>query len=395
MKMKIGKKRVRQNRNRLTGLVLSTVVFISAPLISMQVNAQTKEVVNQDISTITQTDDYGEITGDGSLAARDWMSYSSRKKFGSGNYEYEAGNMPDINGTSVGLKAVDPVFDSTGKAVLTSTDNPPGMTVNSEINTKQKKGPYGQAAIFLDAMIDWTSDFTMTYGIDGSTGYGNKGTGLYFAPLRAEDWLNYENGGTVPFPMGGTVLPTLTLTGPTLGYLISEIPNAFGLNASGDQLSSMRMAYVNVDRLGVTYYEGGATMFDPKNPGKTFIWKKGGSSTTLASGYSQTIAENGVEIATPSEDFTSATYSVKYTASSGLLTITSSAKLPKGFTGIGNLASAAVGSTPVFQTTIPSQLKGQIYSLGIGRNTYWTLGIGHGKAVSSAGQSFPDILLNR
>ncbi len=64
-----------------------------------------------------------------------------------------------------------------------------------------------------------------------------------------------------------------------------------------------------------------------------------------------------VEIATPSEDFTSATYSVKYTASSGLLTITSSAKLPKGFTGIGNLASAAVGSTPVFQTTIPSQLK--------------------------------------
>lgn len=388
--MKIGKKRVRQNRNRLTGLVLSTVVFISAPLISMQVNAQTKEVVNQDISTITQTDDYGEITGDGSLAARDWMSYSSRKKFGSGNYEYEAGSMPDINGTSVGLKAVDPVFDSTGKAVLTSTDNPPGMTVNSEINTKQKKGPYGQAAIFLDAMIDWTSDFTMTYGIDGSTGYGNKGTGLYFAPLRAEDWLNYENGGTVPFPMGGTVLPTLTLTGPTLGYLISEIPNAFGLNASGDQLSSMRMAYVNVDRLGVTYYEGGATMFDPKNPGKTFIWKKGGSSTTLASGYSQTIAENGVEIATPSEDFTSATYSVKYTASSGLLTITSSAKLPKGFTGIGNLASAAVGSTPVFQTTIPSQLKGQIYSLGIGRNTYWTLGIGHGKAVSSAGQSFPD-----
>lgn len=128
--------------------MLSTVVFISAPLISMQVNAQTKEVVNQDISTITQTDDYGEITGDGSLAARDWMSYSSRKKFGSGNYEYEAGNMPDINGTSVGLKAVDPVFDSTGKAVLTSTDNPPGMTVNSEINTKQKKDLTGKQPFF-------------------------------------------------------------------------------------------------------------------------------------------------------------------------------------------------------------------------------------------------------
>lgn len=117
----------------------------------MQVNAQTKEVVNQDISTITQTDDYGEITGDGSLAAKDWISYASRMKFntgGDGLGAYEAGNMPDINGTSVGLKAVDPVFDSTGKAVLTSTDNPPGMTVNSELNTKQKKGPYGQAGIF-------------------------------------------------------------------------------------------------------------------------------------------------------------------------------------------------------------------------------------------------------
>lgn len=393
MKMKIEKKRVRQNRSRLTDLLLSTVVFISAPLISMQVNAQTKEVVNQDISTITQTDDYGEITGDGSLAAKDWISYASRMKFntgGDGLGAYEAGNMPDINGTSVGLKAVDPVFDSTGKAVLTSTDNPPGMTVNSELNTKQKKGPYGQAGIFLDAQIDWTSDFTMTYGMDGSTAYGNRGAGLYFAPLRAKDWKAYETGETIPFPMGGTVLPTLTLTNPTLGHLISQIPNSFGLSASGQQLSSMRMTYVDANRLGAGYPNGVAVMFDPSNPGKTFTWKKGGTTNYLDSGYSQTIAENGVEIATPSEDFTSATYSVKYTASSGLLRITSSAKLPKDFTGIGNLASAAVGSTPVFQTTIPSQLKGQTYSVAIGKNFYWTLGIGYGKAVSSAGQSFPE-----
>ncbi|WP_375152584.1 hypothetical protein [Enterococcus mundtii] len=131
--------------------------------------------------------------------------------------------MPDINGTSVGLKAVDPVFDSTGKAVLTSTDNPPGMTNQFGDQHQTKKRTLQASSDFLDAMIDWTSDFTMTYGIDGSTGYGNKGTGLYFAPLRAEGWLNYENGGTVPFPMGGTVLPALY---PNRPYIrISNIRN--------------------------------------------------------------------------------------------------------------------------------------------------------------------------
>lgn len=396
----INKKTFKKIANISAGMLLliSSLSAIPSALPKGAVKAETvapKVGVASTIDTISQTPDFGTITGGGTTGNQSWTGVTSAMNFNSGTNAYQAGNMPLISGSTIGMQAVAPTIDSTGTAILGSTDNPVGTTINAAINTNQVANgntTYGMGAVILDATVDWNSDFSMSYTVTGAGAYGSQGTGtgLMFAPLSPSNLQKFMNGGTVPLPVKGSG-QTITPTSAWLQNIpINQIPNAFGMFAKGATSGVMGMFYTASTGSPVAYSASTVNMFDPSNPGQTFAWANAGTAPNYTSYFQSAYVSAAISsVATAPADFIKADYAITYSKSTRLLTITPSVNgtpstLPSGAAGYGNLANA---SAIAFKTTIPQKLVGQPYSFAIAKGMTNVKGIGTG---SISGTNFPN-----
>ncbi|MDR2833659.1 MAG: WxL domain-containing protein [Streptococcaceae bacterium] len=399
-------------KNKLTQMIMvSTMVLGSSmPMFSSSVEAASVGAtidnpgnVSANSNNTGNTPDYGMATDNGGTPTG-WTGVATSIGLGAGG-SYTSGNMPDVNGaSSVKMKAVAPVFDSNGMAVLSSTDNPINTPLTSYTNNPANRGA-GRSAMVMGATIDWKSNFTMTYNLKGGGAYGNNGggVGLMFTPLKPSDLVSYINGNAVNSPLSSS--PLQLVAGNVGNSGIANIPNSFGMFTTGDKSQGLQLAFSKQTAAGSTSNSsynapsGAPTMWtDPTTPTNSFTFAAG-------SGFTMDAITDGNAM---SPEWKNADYKIDYNASSMLLTVTpmqpgtttpiqvDQSKIATTNNGGGSYYTAhGTGKIDEKLTfTVPSKLKGVPYSFAISKtmNTLTGLGVGTGQyapGTGTAGITFP------